>query len=77
MNSPEWFKRDIYFPANDAEREAVRFAQRVMGAVVTGEMDEDTRKRIRGLQYTFGLPMTGILDRVTAMKIDGLRNFHG
>jgi hypothetical protein len=77
MNSPDWFSRDIYFPANDAERESVRFAQRVMGVTITGEMDDETRRRIRGLQYTFGIPMTGILDRATAHKIDGLRNFHG
>ena len=76
MDKPDWWSRPIFSPANETERDTVRFVQRVLGVAVTGDIDEETRKRILGLQYTFGIPRTGILDLPTAIKIDGLRNYH-
>lgn len=70
---PPWFERDIISPANEAERDAVRFAQRVLRAPETGEMDTATRSALRGVQYLFGLEITGNLDEATAEKVDGLR----
>lgn len=70
---PEWFDRDIVSPANDAERSAVRVAQRALRAPETGEMDTATRTALRGAQYLFGLEVTGNLDLATARVIDGLR----
>lgn len=70
---PDWFERDIIAPASEAEREAVRVAQRALRLRPTGEMDAATKSGLRGLQYLFGLPITGALDEATAVKIDGLR----
>lgn len=71
--TPDWFERDIIAPANEAERDAVRVAQRAMRLRPTGEMDVATRSGLRGVQNLFGLVVTGILDAATAEKIDGLR----
>lgn len=72
---PDWFPRDIYAPASEAEREAVRVAQRALRLVPTGDMDEATRASLRGTQRLFNLPVTGILDTATALVIDGLRPY--
>lgn len=72
--SPEWFDRDIIFPCNDFEREAIKHAQRVMRCDENGMMDEQTRSHIQGLQALFRLKVTGILDLPTAMKIEEIRN---
>lgn len=72
---PEWFPREIYSPANETEREAVRIAQRALRLVPTGNMDEPTRASLRGTQRLYGLPVTGILDAETAVVIDGLRPY--
>lgn len=70
----EWMPRTtIIRPANEAEREAVRTAQRALNADVTGEMDNATRSALRGVQKLFKLPVTGVLDRVTAEALDRLR----
>lgn len=73
--NPEWFPRDIMVPASEAEREAVRVAQRALRLVPTGEMDEPTRSSLRGTQRLYGIPVTGILDAATAVVIDGLRPY--
>lgn len=75
MSTPAWFPREIYAPANEAEREAVRVAQRALRLVPTGEMDEPTRASLRGTQRLYGIPVTGILDVATAVVIDGLRPY--
>lgn len=72
---PEWLPRDIVSPANEAERAAVRVAQRATRVDVTGEMDTATKTALRGVQYVFGLPVTGILDEATAEKIEKLRPY--
>lgn len=69
----EWLPRDIVTPASDAEREAVRIAQRCLRLEPTGVLDETTRASLRGLQRFFGLPVHGNLDRATAERIDALR----
>lgn len=71
--SLDWFERDIIAPASEAEREALRVAQRALRVSPTGEMDTATKSALRGAQYLFGLPVTGHLDRATATVIDGLR----
>lgn len=73
--TPDWFPRDIIAPASEAEREAVRVAQRALRLVPTGDMDEPTRASLRGAQRLYGLPVTGILDAATAVVIDGLRPY--
>lgn len=73
MTTPAWFTRDIIVPANEAERDAVRVAQRALRLVPTGEMDEPTRASLRGTQRLFELPVTGYLDTATAVVIDKLR----
>lgn len=70
---PDWFDRDIIAPASEAEREAVRVAQRALRVPETGEMDTATKGALRGAQYLFGLPVTGTLDEATANRIDSLR----
>lgn len=70
---PDWFERDIIEPANEAERDAVRVAQRALRVTPSGEMDASTRSALRGLQHLFGLPVTGIIDLATAEQIDALR----
>jgi len=71
--NPEWFTRDIISPASEAEREAVRLAQRALRLIPTGEMDEATRSSLRGTQRLFGIAVTGNLDQETAKVIDSLR----
>lgn len=75
MTAPEWFPREIYSPVSEAEREAVRIAQRALRLVPTGEMDEATRASLRGTQRLYGITVTGILDAATAVVIDGLRPY--
>jgi hypothetical protein len=65
--------RVIIAPANEAEREAVRTAQRALRLVETGDMDEPTKASLRGVQNLFKLPVTGVLDRPTAEALDRLR----
>lgn len=66
--------RVIIAPANEAEREAVRTAQRALSLDVTGEMDDATRTALRGVQQLFKLPPTGVLDRATAGALDRLKH---
>jgi hypothetical protein len=65
--------RVIIAPANEAERAAVRCAQRALRVDVTGEMDDATKAALRGVQSLFKLPVTGVLDRATAEALDRLR----
>lgn len=69
----DWWERDIISPVTEAERDAVRVAQRALRVPVTGEMDGATKSALRGHQYFFGLMVTGILDRATAEHIERLR----
>ena len=66
-------ERVIIRPANEAEREAVRTAQRALRLDATGDMDEATVASLRGTQRLFKLPVTGVLDRATAEALDRLR----
>lgn len=65
--------RVIIAPANTAEREAVRSAQRALQVDVTGDMDDATKTALRGVQSLFKLPVTGVLDKPTAQALDHLR----
>lgn len=65
--------RVIIAPASEAERAAVRTAQRALNVDVTGEMDDATKSALRGVQQLFRLPVTGVLDRPTAEALDRLR----
>ena len=65
--------RVIIAPANEAERQAVRSAQRALQVDVTGDMDDATRAALRGVQQLFKLPVTGVLDKPTAQALDRLR----
>lgn len=65
--------RVIIAPASEAEREAVRTAQRALTVDVTGEMDDATKSALRGVQKLFGMPVTGVLDKPTAQALDRLR----
>lgn len=73
MPKPDWFDRDIYFPANDFEHEAVRIVQRNLRLEESGEIDYHTRSAIRGVQQLFNLKVTGIIDADTAEKIEQIR----
>jgi hypothetical protein len=66
--------RVIIAPASEAEREAVKTAQRALSVDVTGEMDTATKAALRGVQQLFRLPVTGVLDRATAVALDQLRH---
>lgn len=65
--------RVIIAPASEAERDAVRTAQRALSVDVTGEMDTATKSALRGVQQLFRLPVTGVLDKPTAEALDRLR----
>ena len=65
--------RVIIAPANEAEREAVRTAQRALRLTPTGDMDESTRASLRGVQQLFKIPVSGVLDRATCEALDRLR----
>lgn len=69
-------ERDIISPASEAEREAVRIAQRALRLAPTGELDEPTRASLRGVQRLFGAEVTGVLDRPTAALIGRLRHIY-
>lgn len=70
----DWMPRTtIIAPANEAEREAVRTAQRALRVPVTGEMDQATKTALRGVQALFKLPVSGVLDEATAQALDRLR----
>lgn len=73
--TPNWWPRQIIAPANEAEREAVRVAQRALRVSSTGDMDDATKAALRGIQRLYGAPATGILDEATAVIIDGLRPY--
>lgn len=75
MELPVWFPRDIITPVSEAERDAVRVAQRALRLTPTGEMDEATRASLRGTQRLYGVGVSGILDAATAVIIDGLRPY--
>jgi hypothetical protein len=66
--------RVIIAPASEAEREAVRTAQRALNLNATGDMDEATKASLRGVQNLFKLPVTGVLDRATAEALDRLKH---
>lgn len=68
--------RDIIAPASEAEREAVRIAQRALGLADTGELDEPTQASLRGVQRLFRASVTGVLDRDTAALIERLRHIY-
>ncbi len=68
--------RDIVAPVSDAEHEAVRIAQRALGLVPTGDLDEPTRASLRGVQRLFGAEITGVLDRPTAALLERLRHIY-
>jgi peptidoglycan hydrolase-like protein with peptidoglycan-binding domain len=69
-------QRDIIAPVSDAEHEAVKTAQRALGLVQTGELDEPTKASLRGVQRLFRAPVTGVLDRATAALIERLRHVY-
>lgn len=72
---PPWLPRDIYVAVSDAEKDAVRVAQRLFRLSPTGDMDEPTRASLRGLQRLHGIPVNGLLDEATAVVIDRLRPY--
>jgi len=74
--SPDWFDRDIIFPASEFDHAAVMQAQRVMRCEETGLMDHMTRAHIQGFQGLFNLRVTGILDLPTAIQIEKVRQVY-
>lgn len=71
----DWMPRDeITAPVTEAEREAVRTAQRALLVTETGQMDEPTQNALKALQELLKLPATGALDRATAAAVDRLRH---
>ena len=73
----EWLTRDVLIaPVTEADREAVRASQRIMGIPETGALDGPTKARLRGFQGLFKLPQTGVLDRATADVLEGIRSHH-
>lgn len=69
-------ERDILSPVTPSEREAVKTAQRALGLVETGELDEPTRASLRGVQRLFGAQVTGVLDLPTAALLERLRHIY-
>jgi hypothetical protein len=65
-------ERDIIAPVSDAEKAAVRRAQRALRLSETGDLDEVTASHLRGVQRLFKLPVTGVLDRATALALGRL-----
>ena len=70
---PDWLPRDIVSPYSDAEKAAVRHAQRVLRLPATGDLDMRTEAALRGLQSRFKLAPSGILDAPTGCLLDRLR----
>lgn len=71
---PDWMPRSIIIaPATEAEREAVKTAQRALKRPETGELDDGTKASLRGIQRLVGLPVTGVLDSDTAEALERLR----
>lgn len=68
----DWLPRDIIAPVSEAEKAAVRRAQRALGLVPTGDLDEPTKASLRGIQHMFKRPVTGVLDRETGALIERL-----
>lgn len=66
-------ERVIIAPANAAEREAVKTAQRALRLDETGVMDDATRSALQGVQKLFKIPVSGVLDRPTCEALDRLR----
>lgn len=69
-------ERDILSPVTPSEHEAVKTAQRALGLVQTGELDEPTRAHLRGLQRLFERDATGVLDLPTAALLERLRHIY-
>lgn len=65
-------ERDIIAPVSEAEKAAVRHAQRALRLPPTGDMDEATRASLRGVQALYRLPVSGTLDRATAQALERL-----
>jgi hypothetical protein len=63
----------IIAPTTEAEREAVRTAQRALEIPETGDMDDTTKAALRGLQRLLGVPVSGVLDMQTAEGLERLR----
>lgn len=73
MDLPEWCPREIVYPGSEADKDAVRFVQRVLRVEPTGEMDPATEGSIRGFQRLHGMPPTGMITKATAWAIDRYR----
>jgi hypothetical protein len=71
--APSWLPRDIVRPVSEAEKAAVRHAQRVLRLPDTGDLDQRTEAALRGLQARFRLAPSGILDAPTGLLLDRLR----
>lgn len=69
-------RRDIIAPVSEVEHEAVRIAQRALGLIPTGELDEPTRASLRGVQRLYGAEVTGVLDKATAALLERLRHIY-
>lgn len=69
-------ERDIVAPVSPSEHAAVKTAQRVLGLVQTGELDEPTKASLRGVQRLFGAQVTGVLDLPTAALLTRLRHIY-
>lgn len=72
----DWLPRDIIAPVSEAEKAAVRRAQRALGLTPTGDLDEPTRASLRGVQHLFKRPVTGVLCRDTAALIERLAHVY-
>lgn len=73
MTSLDWYPREFILPTTDAERDAIKVAQRVLSLEQTGELNPATMAAIRGIQGQMGLVKTGFLDMQTARVIDAMQ----
>ena len=73
----DWMRRSLIIaPITEADREAVRASQRIMGLDETGDLDSLTKSRLRGFQTLLGLPVTGALDHATADGLERIRSHY-
>lgn len=63
---PSWFHRLLMPGAHGPD---VLSLQRVLGAVCTGSLDDETMALLRGVQALSGLERTGLCDEATASRV--------
>jgi hypothetical protein len=72
VSAPSWFHRDIF--SGDYGSDVIA-CQRLLGAMKTGVMDEDTTARVRGLQRAVQREITGVVDHALAVLMGEVSTF--